>query len=205
MLLKFIIYFIWSRYSGFSAQRALSPVFFFLGNLKMEGSVAYQEGLNKRDPSQPSMTLVLWIWKRSLSFQLFDLDVDNSFTRGVLAKFELSLYFLNAKAFAYGNPTRNEDHHQNKHNEDNTITVRLSPGELPGVKWRQLKRRNQPRVKNTPLSKQCLGMKTKAQKIAEIERTRREALQRATSGVPRCRSRRAVALDQPKKGACRLA
>ena len=48
----------------------------------MEGSVDYQEGLNKRDPSQPSMILVLWIWKRSFSFQLFDLDVDNSYTRG---------------------------------------------------------------------------------------------------------------------------
>jgi hypothetical protein len=38
--------------------------------------------------------------------------------------------FKNAKAFAYGIPTRNQDHPQNKHNEDNRGMIGLSPGEL---------------------------------------------------------------------------
>ena len=64
----------------------------------------------------------------------------------------------------YGSPTRNQDHPQNKHNEDNRNTIGLSPGELQGAKWRQLKRRNQAKAKNMLLSKQCLYMMTKPQK-----------------------------------------
>ena len=64
----------------------------------------------------------------------------------------------------YGNPTRNQDHPQNKHNEDNRNMIGLSPGELQWGKWRQLKRRNQAKAKNMPLSKQCLYMMTKPQK-----------------------------------------
>ena len=59
--------------------------------MKIVGSVDYQESLNKSDPSEPSLILVFLICKKKLNFQLFDLDVDNSFTRGVLAKFLSSL------------------------------------------------------------------------------------------------------------------
>ena len=47
----------------------------------------------------------------------------------------------------YGNSTRNQDHPQNKHNEDNRNAIGLSPGEVQGAKWRQLKRRNQAKAK----------------------------------------------------------
>ena len=60
----------------------------------MEGSVDDQEGVNSSDPRKPCMILVLRTCKRSLSFQFCDLVVENSITRGVLAKFELSLYEL---------------------------------------------------------------------------------------------------------------
>ena len=45
----------------------------------------------KSDPSEPSMILVFLTCKKNLSLKFFDLDVDNSFTRGVLAKFEPTL------------------------------------------------------------------------------------------------------------------
>ena len=65
----------------------------------------------------------------------------------------------------------NQEHPHNKHNEDNTTTVRLSPGELQGAKWRQLKRRNQAKAKNTPLSKTVsLHDDQTTQKISEMER-----------------------------------
>jgi hypothetical protein len=57
---------------------------------------------------------------------------------------------------------------------------------------------NSGKSKNTPLSKQCLGMMTKPPKKAEIERTRRVALKGATSGVQRRRFHRAAARELPK-------
>ena len=44
------------------------------------------------------------------------------------------------KAVLYGNPTRNQDHPQNEHNEDNRSIIGLSFEVVPGGKWRQLKR-----------------------------------------------------------------
>ena len=42
----------------------------------------------------------------------------------------------------YGNPTRNQDHPQNKHNEDNRNTIGLSPGELQGGEMASIKVRS---------------------------------------------------------------
>ena len=66
-------------------------------------------------------------------------DRETPFVPGISALRELldktmSNHVKNAKAFLYGNPTRNQDHPQNKHNEDNRNTIGLSPGELQGGK-----------------------------------------------------------------------
>ena len=60
--------------------------------MKIAGSVDNQERATKDFQHQPSMILVFLTHKKNLSFQFCDLVVENSITRGVLAKFELSLY-----------------------------------------------------------------------------------------------------------------
>jgi hypothetical protein len=67
----------------------------------------------------------------------------------------------NAKAFAYGNQTGNQDHPQNKHNEANRNKLCVSTSFLYWGTERPLKRENEAKTKNTTLKKQCLGMATK--------------------------------------------
>ena len=59
--------------------------------MKIAGSVDNQERATKRFTHQPSMILVFLTQKKNLSFQFCDLVVENSITRGVLAKFEPTL------------------------------------------------------------------------------------------------------------------
>ena len=59
--------------------------------MKVAGSVDNQERATKDFQHQPSMILVFSTQKKNLSFQFCDLVVENSITRGVLAKFESSL------------------------------------------------------------------------------------------------------------------
>jgi hypothetical protein len=71
--------------------------------------------------------------------------------------------FQNAKVFAYGNPTRNQDHPQKKHNEANRNKLCVSTSFLYWDTGRPLKWENEAKAKNTTLKKQCLGMTTKPQ------------------------------------------
>jgi hypothetical protein len=58
----------------------------------MAGSVEHQARISKAFTSPPSTILVLQIFKRNPGFQFLDLDVENLFARGVLAKSESTLY-----------------------------------------------------------------------------------------------------------------
>ena len=59
--------------------------------MKIAGSVDNQERATKDFQHQPSMILVFLTHKKNLSFQFYDLDIENPLCRGTLAKFELSL------------------------------------------------------------------------------------------------------------------
>ena len=59
--------------------------------MKIAGSVDNQERATRRFQHQPSMILVFLTQKIYLSFQFYDLDIENPLCRGTLAKFELSL------------------------------------------------------------------------------------------------------------------
>ena len=61
--------------------------------MKIVVSVDNQERATKRFTHQPSMILVFLTQKKNLSIQFCDLVVENSITRGVLAKFEPTLYW----------------------------------------------------------------------------------------------------------------
>ena len=71
--------------------------------MKIAGSVDNQERATKSFRHTPSMILVFLTHKKNLSFQFCDLVVENSITRGVLAKFEPTLYATYATFFASTN------------------------------------------------------------------------------------------------------